>query len=421
MARKTALEILIRYEKEGSYLNILLNDRLKQNHLSRKDKDLVTRLVYGTIQNKLYLEYLLEPYIKDKKVKTKERMLLLMSLYQLNYLDKIPEYAIIHEAVALCKNQYTKKFINAILRNYTRNPKRSIDDLDPLKRLSIETSHPFWMVAMLKKQYGFSITKKICEENNDIPTLAARVNTLKTSKAALLEDKELRPGYISEDAILFSKGNIASSTYFKQGLVTIQDESSQLVAHFLHPRPNQKVLDMCCAPGSKTSHLAAIMENTGEIIACDLFEHKIKLVKDNNRRLGVKNVTCYVQDATKLKDVFSSQSFDRILLDAPCSGLGVLKRKPEIKYHDSNVMDELIPLQLKLLENAYYLLKKNGRMVYSTCTLNKKENTGVIQQFLKKHPDMEIIEEKTIFPYLYHSDGFYMCKLKKESNYETII
>lgn len=212
---------------------------------------------------------------------------------------------------------------------------------------------------------------------------------------------------------MYRAGNIASTDYFKNGLVTIQDESSQLIAPLLDPQPTDLVLDMCCAPGSKTTHLAAIMNNQGKIIAYDLFEHKIKLVEANLKRLGVNNVELHVGDATLLKEKYSEESFDKILLDAPCSGLGVMKRKPEIKYHDSGAMDTIIPLQAKLLDNAYYLLKKNGKMVYSTCTINKKENEQMIKQFLDKYPDMKIIEEKKILPYVYDSDGFYMCKLEK--------
>lgn len=415
MARKIALEILLKYHNEQSYLNITLNEYLQHSELSRVDKDLVTRIVYGTVQNKMYLEYQLEPYLQDKKIKNHEKMILLISLYQLIFLDKVPEYAIIDEAVKLAKkrNLYAGKFVNAVLRNYLRNGKRAIDSADKLQHLSIETSHPLWLVKMLNKQYDFETAKKICFHDNTPPTRSARVNTLKTSKVELLKDKHFKAGNLAEDAVLYEAGNIAETKYFKQGLVTVQDESSQLVAPLLAPRPNDLVLDMCCAPGSKTAHLAALMDNQGKIVACDLFEHKIKLVAANLKRLGVNNVELRVKDATILKDEYPQETFDRILLDAPCSGLGVMKRKPEIKYHDSSVMDTIIPLQAKLLDNAYYLLKNNGKMVYSTCTINKKENEQMIKQFLEKYPDMRIIEERKVLPFVHNSDGFYMCKLEK--------
>ena len=415
MARTIALDVLIKYQNEQSYLNITLNDYLEHSDLSRSDKDLATRIVYGTIQNKLYLEYQLAPYVKDKKIKTREQMILLMSLYQLIFLDKVPDYAIIDEAVRLAKKRdsYAGKFVNAILRNFVRNGKKEVNESDPLKKLSIETSHPLWMVKMLCKQYDDKVTEKICLHDNMTPTRSARVNTLKTTKEKLLADNNFSEGHLSDDALLYQAGNIANTDYFKDGLVTIQDESSQLVAPFLDPQDDDLVLDMCCAPGSKTTHLAARMHNHGKIIAYDLFEHKIKLVEANLKRLGVSNVELHSGDATLLKEQYPEGTFDKILLDAPCSGLGVMKRKPEIKYHDSALMDTIIPLQAKLLDNAYYLLKKNGKMVYSTCTINKKENEQMIKQFITKYPEMKIIAEKKILPYEFNSDGFYLCKLEK--------
>lgn len=415
MARAIALDVLIKYQNEQSYLNITLNDYLQNSSLSREDKDLATRIVYGTVQNKLYLEYQLAPYIENKKVKGRELMILLMSLYQLIFLDKVPDYAIIDEAVQLAKKRdsFAGKFVNAILRNYLRDGKREVNETDRFKKLSIETSHPLWIVKMLSKQYDFDTAKKICEHDNTTPTRAARVNTLKTTKAKLLEDSSFSEANLSPDGLLYKAGNIANTSYFKDGLVTIQDESSQMVAPLLDPQKGDYVLDMCCAPGSKTTHLAALMDNQGKIVAYDLFDHKIKLVEANLKRLGVSNVELHVGDATLLKEQFDMETFDKILLDAPCSGLGVMKRKPEIKYHDSSAMDTIIPLQAKLLDNAYYLLKKNGKMVYSTCTVNKKENELMIKQFVDKYPDMKIIEEKKILPFLYDSDGFYMCKLEK--------
>lgn len=415
MARIHAYRILNQYFEDESFLNIALNEKLKKSELKREDKDLCTTIVYGTIQNLLAIQYQLQPYIKGKRVKKKIKTLLYLSLYQLMYLDKIPEYAVINEAVNIAKKQgyQTSKFVNAVLRNFVRNERRSLEGLDELERISIETSHPLWMVKMFNKQYGLEKTKKICLEDNTPPTRSGRVNTLKASKEELLKEGCFKEGTLSKDALLYDKGNLALTSYFKEGKVTIQDESSQLVARLLNPQKTDYVLDMCSAPGSKTTHLSALMENQGKIEAYDLYEHKVKLVEYNLRRLGVKNVHIQAGDSTKLKEVYPEKTFDRILLDAPCSGFGVLKRKPEIKYHDSSIMDGLVSLQELLLENAYYLLKNDGTMVYSTCTINKKENELMIQKFIEKHPDMEVIKQRTILNYEYHTDGFFMCKMKK--------
>ena len=415
MARIHAYRILNQYFEDESFLNIALNEELKKSELKREDKDLCTTIVYGTIQNLLAIQYQLQPYIKGKRVKKKIKTLLYLSLYQLMYLDKIPEYAVINEAVNIAKKQgyQTSKFVNAVLRNFVRNERRSLEGLDELERISIETSHPLWMVKMFNKQYGLEKTKKICLEDNTPPTRSGRVNTLKASKEELLKEGCFKEGTLSKDALLYDKGNLALTSYFKEGKVTIQDESSQLVARLLNPQKTDYVLDMCSAPGSKTTHLSALMENQGKIEAYDLYEHKVKLVEYNLRRLGVKNVHIQAGDSTKLKEVYSEKTFDRILLDAPCSGFGVLKRKPEIKYHDSSIMDGLVSLQALLLENAYYLLKNDGTMVYSTCTINKKENELMIQKFIEKHPDMEVVKQRTILNYEYHTDGFFMCKMKK--------
>lgn len=415
MARIHAYRILNQYFEDESFLNIALNEELKKSELKREDKDLCTTIVYGTIQNLLAIQYQLQPYIKGKRVKKKIKTLLYLSLYQLMYLDKIPEYAVINEAVNIAKKQgyQTSKFVNAVLRNFVRNERRSLEDLDELERISIETSHPLWMVKMFNKQYGLEKTKKICLEDNTPPTRSGRVNTLKASKEELLKEGCFKEGTLSKDALLYDKGNLALTSYFKEGKVTIQDESSQLVARLLDPQKTDYVLDMCSAPGSKTTHLSALMENQGKIEAYDLYEHKVKLVEYNLRRLGVKNVHIQAGDSTKLKEVYPEKTFDRILLDAPCSGFGVLKRKPEIKYHDSSIMDGLVSLQALLLENAYYLLKNDGTMVYSTCTINKKENELMIQKFIEKHPDMEVVKQRTILNYEYHTDGFFMCKMKK--------
>ena len=415
MDRQIALEILLQYRQEKTYLNLALNAAFQKNRFTQEQKNLITHLVYGTVQNQIYLEYMLEPFLKIR-VKAYEKTLLLMSMYQHHFLNSIPDYAIVNESVQLAKVKKGKKtadFINAVLKQAFVST-RSLDNLSNEERLSIETSHPQWMVKMFIKQYGFETTQKICYADNEIPYKTARINTLKTTKTDLLKDELFELGKLSQDCLYYHGGNIANTEYFEKGFVTIQDESSQMIAPLLNPQPGEYILDMCCAPGSKTSHVAALMKNQGIIDAFDLYEHKIPLVENQMKRLGVQIVNVRAYDSTKLLELYPEKTFDKILLDGPCSGLGVLARKPEIKYHDSTAMDEIIQIQEKLLENAYALLKNGGNMVYSTCTINKKENEKQIAAFLKKYSDMKILNERTILPYEYHSDGFYMCLLEKE-------
>lgn len=412
MERELALEILIAYERDHTYLNIALNHALEYRDVK---SDLVTALVYGTIQYRLRLEYELEPQITGRRVKVFERMLLLMSVYEHLYMS-MPDYAIVDSSVELAKKKKgkrTSQFINGVLRTTFQNP-RNLDDLEEVETLSISESHPLWMVKMLKAQYGLEETKKILKANNEVPYKTARINTLKTSRDEFIES---HPDFVASPnspyALFYKGGNIAHTKAYQEGLLTIQDESSQLAAALLTPQPGETVLDMCAAPGSKTTELAMLMNNQGSIDAFDLYEHKIKLINDNAKRLGVEIIHAKTGDATDLT-TFEKKCYDKILLDGPCTGLGVLSRKPEIRYHEASIMDEIIPIQKKLLENAYKLCKMGGDIVYSTCTINKKENEKQIAAFIKAHEDMTIVKERTILPYEIHSDGFYMCLLKKE-------
>lgn len=411
MERQLALEILLKYQNNLSYLNISLNHYFHQYILTQSQKSFITRVVYGTVTYQLYLDYIIRQNITGR-IKSYERMLLMMSLYQMIYMDAIPQYAIINEAVELAKQKgkRTANFINAALRKLSHYH-ISFDNLDDIQRLSFETSHPLWLVKLFMKQYGQETAISILQANNTIPRQNARVNTLLTTVDDILKIDGFSQSSLSVDGVYY-EGAIVSTNAYKQGLITIQDESSQLVARLLNPCKDDYVLDMCAAPGGKTTHLAALMNNQGVIEAYDLYDHKVDLINQLCDRLQVTNIHTHVYDSTQLLDIYHQETFDKILLDAPCSGLGVIKRKPEIKYHESNSLDELQKIQEKLLENAYLILKKGGNMVYSTCTLNKKENEKQIQTFLSKHPDMKKLEEKTILPAI--SDGFYMCLLEKD-------
>lgn len=403
---------------QGSYLNLSLNQYLKEASLSSRDSELVTRIVYSCFTHLLTLQYGIDQYVGPVKLRPFEKAVVLVSYTQMVYFDKVPSYAIINDAVNIVKKKRGAKaagFINRLLHQLDQHHNIEINVTDDDEYLSIYYSHPLWLVKMLKAQYGIEATKKILIENQTVPSLASRVNRLKISLDEVRAlDASLLAGNLSPDALLFTQGNIAFSSLYQQGFVTIQDEASQMVAPLLDPKPHSKVLDMCAAPGSKTCHLSALMENTGEIHAYDLHEHKIALILNNAKRLGCTNIQARAYDSTHLLDIEEVESFDYILCDAPCSGLGVLSRKPEIRYKDSNAMDELIEIQYHLLETAAKLLKVGGSLVYSTCTINKKENTKNVDRFLLNHPNFKKIEERQLLNYEFHSDGFYMVKMVKE-------
>lgn len=415
--REASVEIVQRVQ-QGAYLNLTLNSYLERYDFSKPDAALLTRLVYSVYTHLLTLEYGMKEVLLEKKIKNYERAVLLVAYTQMVYFDKIPDYAIINESVALVKKKKGKHaagFINALLHQLKNQSEIVIETEDEALKMSLMYSEPLWLVKMFTKQYGQQVAERIFQAYQEVPLLSARVNTLKTSLEAILQAyPQLKKGNLAQNSLIFPAGNIASHPLYAQGLVSVQDEASQLVAEFLGVQPGMMVLDMCAAPGSKTTHLSALMQNSGEIHAYDIHEHKIALIKKNAKRLGCENIVASAYDATCLDEVEAKESFDAILLDGPCSGLGVLSRKPEIRYHDPSIMDQLALTQQKLLETAVKLLKNGGTMVYSTCTLNKKENEKNIERLLENHPEMELVRQRTIFPFEYQSDGFYMAKMVKK-------
>ena len=412
-AREKAYNLLCEIILNKQYSNLILRKEL--NDFEEQDKRFITNIVYGTMQNYLYVRYLWENYV-EKSIAKDIAILMDMSIYQIEFMDKVRTYAVVNEAVEIASQLHKGKYksmMNAMLRRFMREEKREITG-DDLTQLSILTSHPLWLVKMWNKQYGYEVTKKICYDNQEVPTLACRVNTLKSSKSELLINKKFREGYLSKDALLYEGGNIANTKEFLEGLITIQDESIQCVALMVDPNENERVLDVCAAPGTKTTHMAQLMKNTGEIIACDIHEHRVELIHNSMKRMGLNCILPQQLDGTLAHESFEAESFDRILVDAPCSGYGVLKRKNDIKVHmEPSDMDEIIPLQASILESVSSLVKKEGILVYSTCTLNKKENEKQVENFLKNHEEYTLLEMRTIFPYEYHSDGFFMAKFKK--------
>jgi 16S rRNA (cytosine967-C5)-methyltransferase len=425
-ARKVALEALTKIDQGGAYSNLLLNQILNQYpSIDPRDRNLITELVYGTIQHQRLLDFHLQPFLKQNigKLENWVKQLLRLSIYQFLFLDRIPERAVVHESVELSKTLGHKGItgmVNGVLRNFQRTPRADTNNLtDPIERIAVETSHPTWMVRRWAKQFGLENTQRLCLENNRPPRISLRVNRVKVTREELIsllenEGFQVEETKHSKDGIvILSGGHAAQSPLFKQGYFTIQDESSMLITPLLDPKPGMKVLDACAAPGGKTTHIAEHMRNEGEIIANDIHPHKEKLIIEQAKRLGLTVIKTTINDARKLGERFTAE-FDRILLDAPCSGFGVIRRKPDVKWKKKEQdVHQISEVQYELLQTIAPLLKKEGQLVYSTCTLDLEENQNLITRFIQEHPQFSIVEGSTlqIFPYDFGSDGFFMTKL----------
>jgi len=439
--RDVAVDILLSIEKNQAYSNLLLNKIIEKNQVSKKDIGLLTEIVYGTLQRRATLDYFLSPFIKNKKIEQWVVVLLRMSIYQMVYLDRVPDRAVLFEAVEIAKKRGHKgisSMVNGVLRSVQRQGIPSFETIeDPIERLAIETSHPLWLVTRWVEQFGTETTRKMCEVNLLPPEQSARVNTTLTSVPDLLtrlaeEGVEATKGVLSPDAIIIAKGNLAHSNSYKEGYLTIQDESSMLVARALGIVEGDHVLDSCAAPGGKTTHIAELLQNTGSVTSIDLHQHKVKLINDQVDRLQLKNVTTRALDSRNVGDVYEKETFEKILVDAPCSGLGVIRRKPDIKYTKKITdIENLKVTQLSILDSVAPLLKKGGYLVYSTCTIDQEENDRVVEQFLNNHPDFELdrdlqnrLPEEVqpfvmngcvqIFPHYFGTDGFFIASLRKQ-------
>lgn len=440
--REIAMDLLVAIEKNQSYSNLLLNNVIEKNKLSPIDIGLLTELTYGTLQRRMALDFFLQPFIKDnKRLANWIHHLLRLTLYQMVYLDRIPDRAAIYEAVEIAKSRGHKgiaSLVNGVLRSIQREGLPSLGEVsDRNERLSLETSHPLWLVNRWVKQFGFAKTKEMCEINLTAPMQTARINLTKITRdecVKILEEDgfQIEKSPIFPEAIRSLKGNLASTIAFKYGMFTIQDESSMLAAYALGAQQNEFILDACAAPGGKSTHIAEKMDNTGEVISVDLHQHKVKLINENARRLGLSNIKTNVSDSRDIQEKFRKESFDRILLDAPCTGLGVMRRKPDMKYTKTEKdIERLSSIQQDLLTSVAPLLKKGGILVYSTCTVDKQENEETVKTFLENHPDFEgdlsfkqrmpkaiqpLITgyDLQIFPQDFGSDGFYIAALRKK-------
>ncbi|MFC3928342.1 16S rRNA (cytosine(967)-C(5))-methyltransferase RsmB [Streptococcus caprae] len=430
-SRGQALLILEDIFDKGAYSNIALNKALSASQLTSQDKGLVTELVYGTVARKLTLEWYLAHYIEDRdKLETWVYYLLMLSFYQLLYLDKIPDHAVVNAAVDLAKERSRQrgsdKLVNAVLRRFLREERPDIDAIKRVnKRYSIRYSLPVWLVKKLIDQYGEERALAIFDSLLTKNKASIRVVDPKAIQA-IAEQTGADRSQLSPVGLTKSSGHFAAMELFQSGQITIQDETSQLVAPTLAIRGDERILDACAAPGGKTVHMASEL-TTGSVVALDLHPHKLDLIEENAQRLGLTDrIQTVPLDARKVHQHFPADSFDKILVDAPCSGIGLMRRKPDIKYtKDLQDFDSLQAIQLEILASVCQTLRKDGIITYSTCTIVAEENQEVLKKFLETHPNFEqvplshscqdIVQDGclVITPELFQTDGFFIGQVRR--------
>lgn len=435
----------MRVEQEGAYSNLLLNSSLQKSALSREDTGLATELVYGSISRMITLDYVLDDFVSKgiAKLQPWVRSLLRLSLYQIMYLDRVPSHAAVNEAVNIAKkrgHQGISGMVNGVLRSVLRAGELPVlkEGLSQEEVISITHSHPLWMVRQWSAEYGLETAAAMCAANNEPPAVSVRVNTTMISREALL-GQMLEAGLDASESkvspygiVVKGGGNLALTSWYNDGYLSVQDESSMLVAEAVAPEPGMKVLDCCAAPGGKSAHMGELMKDQGSIYANDLHEHKAKLISSQAERLGLECITTGSADALDLARYLEAESFDRILLDAPCSGLGVIRRKPDLKWRKQpEDVASIAALQGELLQSVSGLLKRGGVLVYSTCTTEQAENSRVVEAFLESNPgfasvtfasavwerlgDTALAEGEGIqlLPQHYGSDGFYIACIER--------
>lgn len=383
---------LISFVDKGSYSNIVLNDAFKEFYLTAKEKAFITEIFYGVLRNKNFLDYMIE---KNTKVIKKEwiRNLLRISIYQLTFMSSDAK-GVVWEATEIAKKHgiAISKFINGTLRNYLRNKDLEIKKLHDEKNYEILYSIPQYFCDILEKQYGSENLNQAIISLKKIPYLSVRVNKLKYSEEEFeefLKEKDIQIIKKVDTVYYVNSGLIINSKEFKEGKIIAQDASSYLAAKNLGVKPDDLVLDICAAPGGKTAVLAEEMENKGEIIAIDIHQHKKKLIEENMKKLGIDIVKATVLDARNVNK--QGRKFDKILVDVPCSGYGVIRKKPEILYTKNREnVEELVSLQLEILNSAADILKDGGELIYSTCTIISQENTENVEKFLNERKEFKV-------------------------------
>ncbi len=422
--RKTAYLTLVDVESKKAYSNLAVNHQIIVN--KPNSQSFVRELVYGVLENKMTLDYYIDQLLKDgiDSLRTQELTIMRMGIYQLGYMDSVPEYAAVNESVVLAKKYCRTKggLVNGVLREYQKKkiqlrlPDRADDEV---RYLSVKYSYAPWIIETWLEYYNTDFVEELLSAGNMTPPMTIRVNWLKVMKKDLmakLEEQgyEVEEGGLCQNALNVKGSRLLDTEMYKLGMFTPQDESSMLVAEKVDPKHGDVVMDVCAAPGGKTTAIAERMNNTGRIIASDIYRRKLDLVDREAKRLGITNIDTRSWDATRV-DSSMIYKADRVLVDAPCSGLGVARRKPEIKYKAfTEEMERLPKKQLAILSASSNYVKPGGRLVYSTCTINPAENEKVTDEFLKKHPGFTKKERTLLLPSINGTDGFFICVMERK-------
>ncbi|MBR4727318.1 MAG: 16S rRNA (cytosine(967)-C(5))-methyltransferase RsmB [Clostridia bacterium] len=430
--RQIAFEALLKIQRDGAYSNLALDSALKEHpELEERDRAFVSNLVYGTLDHQIQIDYNLGLYLTQpvRKLKPELHTVLRMGAYQLLFMDKVPARAAVNESVELAKvnkSRFAASMVNAVLRRMAEQGLQlpQSDENDP-NYLAIKYSCPEWILSLWIDAYGRETALALAQAALEPAPLTIRTNTVKMDADALIW-RLAEDGAISEhsallpEALILANGvSIDRMTAYQEGLFHVQDLASQLCCAAVDPQPRETVFDLCAAPGGKTFTMAQRMQNTGCIRAFDVYQSRVELIRSGAQRLGLQNVYAYLSDATIYNENYGKA--DRVLCDVPCSGLGILRRKPEIRFKQRGEIDNLPDLQYRILCNATQYLKDGGRLVYSTCTLNPAENQGVCDRFLAAYPAYHAVrvlpeipridatDYLTLMPQVHGTDGFFIA------------
>lgn len=436
-ARQVAFEALVKIYKDDAYSNLAVDSLLKENsNLDERDKAFVCNLVYGTLDRLILIDYNLGLYLNQpvRKLKPELHTILRMGTYQLLFMDKVPARAAVNESVNLAKvnkSSFAASLVNAVLRRVSDNGLKlpQGDESDP-SFLAIKYSCPEWIISLWIESYGLEHATALAQKALEAAPVVIRVNTTKISVEDIIwklaeEGVVSKKTDIAENALLISNtGSVEELLAYKEGLFHAQDLACQLCCKALDPKEGETVFDLCSAPGGKAFTIAEMMNNRGIVRAFDVYQSRVELIKSGAERLGLNSVYAYLSDATVFNENYGMA--DKILCDVPCSGLGIIRRKPEIRFKNREDIDNLPNLQYRILCNAVNYLKDGGRLVYSTCTLNPKENEEVCNTFLKEHPDFSLVnalpdisqrcgsdDYLTLMPHIHSTDGFFIAVFTK--------